>query len=49
MGCIWEASERHLGGIWEASGTPGGHGTPGGSESQKTMLHSASAKVSFIF
>ena len=24
---------RHLVGIWEASGTPGGHGAPGGSES----------------
>ena len=29
------------GGIWEASGTPGGHGAPGGSKSQKSMPFSA--------
>ena len=38
---IWEASGRHLGGTWEASETPGGHGAPGGSESQKSMPLSA--------
>ena len=31
------ASERHLGGIWEASGTPGGHGAPGGSKTEKSI------------
>ena len=32
-----EASEKHLRSIWEASGTPGGHGAAGGSESRKSM------------
>jgi hypothetical protein len=45
---IREASGRHPGYIWEASGciqeasgTPGSHGAPGGSKSQKSMPLSA--------
>ena len=40
---------RHLGGIWEASGTPGGHGAPGGSESQKSMPLSAKMQKFHLF
>ena len=43
------ASRRHLGGIWEASGTPGGHGAPGGSESQKSMPLSAKMQKFHLF
>jgi len=34
---IWEACGKYSEGIWEASGTPGGHGAARGSESQTSM------------
>jgi hypothetical protein len=46
LGGIWEVSGTHLGGIWEAPWTPGGHGAPGGSESQKSMPSQLGCKSS---
>jgi hypothetical protein len=36
-------------GIWEASGTPGGHGAPGGSKSQKSMPLSSKMQTLHLF
>ena len=49
LGGIGEASGRLLGGIWEAAGTPGDHGAPAGSESQKSMPLSTKMQKLHLF